>query len=53
MLSSSSISQRRFEEQHPSLEREVRQLEYRLKGVQENLNGHSPPGDREIEIAYL
>ncbi len=44
MLSSSSISQRRFEELHPPLEREVRQLESRLKAVQEKLAGNSPPG---------
>ena len=44
MLSSSSISQRRFEELHPPLEREVRQLETRLHAVQDKLTGNSPPG---------
>ena len=44
MLSSSSISQRRFEELHTPLEQEVWQLESRLKAVQEKLAGDSLPG---------
>jgi hypothetical protein len=44
MLTSSSISQKRFEELHGPLEKEVRQLEFRLQAVQQKLAGNSPPG---------
>ena len=44
MLTTSSITQKRFEELHGPLEKEVRQLESRLQAVQQKLAGNSPPG---------
>jgi hypothetical protein len=44
MLTSSSISQKRFEELHGPLEKKVRNLEFRLHAVQQKLAGNSPPG---------
>ncbi len=44
MLTTSSITQKRFEELHGPLEKKVRNLEFRLQGVQKELAGNSAPG---------
>jgi hypothetical protein len=50
MLAGASITQKRFEELHPPVEREVRELEAKLKALRKKANGNSS-GNNALTLA--